>query len=247
METDFQGPLPSDTMGLLLGRSSSALRGLVVIPGVINPDYTGTVKIMVESPRGIIAISPGDKIAQLLLLPSKHKLFPANAKIRGDRGFGSTGTHLTYLSMNMDTRPVIEIIIEGKHILGLLDTGADKSIISIKDWPATWPTKASEQTLRGLGFENAPKISTKELTWKDGEGRSGKIQPYVLDLPISLWGRDLLRDMGVRLTNEYSPAAQDIMRRMGHIPGRGIGKNLQGRVDPVHPASNNGRQGLGFS
>lgn len=82
ISTDFKGSLEPGTVGLLLGRSSSALRGLQVHPGVIDPDYTGIVKIMVESPKGIIAISPGDRITQLLLLPSMHEKFAAASRER---------------------------------------------------------------------------------------------------------------------------------------------------------------------
>ena len=70
MDSDFKGPLPADTVGLILGRGSVTMQGLIVHPGVIDSDYTGQVKIMVFSPRGIVANSPGDHIAQLLLLPS---------------------------------------------------------------------------------------------------------------------------------------------------------------------------------
>ena len=63
--TDFKGPLGPGTVGLLLGRSSATLKGLRVHPAEIDPDYTGVVKIMVESPKGITAISLGDRIARL--------------------------------------------------------------------------------------------------------------------------------------------------------------------------------------
>lgn len=77
VDTDFKGPLPANTVGLILGRSSVTMQGLIVHLGVIDPDFTGQIKIMVSSPRGIIAISPGDKIAQLFLLSSCHSQFPA--------------------------------------------------------------------------------------------------------------------------------------------------------------------------
>lgn len=80
IESDFQGPLEEGTVGLLLGRSSSTLKGLIIHQGVIDSDYTGMVKIMVESPRGITAINPGDRIAQLVILPSKHLQFSASKK-----------------------------------------------------------------------------------------------------------------------------------------------------------------------
>ncbi|XP_012368771.1 uncharacterized protein LOC105741326 [Octodon degus] len=91
VETDFQGPLAQGTVGLLIGRSSSTLKGLRVHPGVIDPDYEGIIKVMAEAPKGIVTISPGDRIAQLVILPSLHDWFPAVACERGDKGFGSLG------------------------------------------------------------------------------------------------------------------------------------------------------------
>lgn len=123
VDSDFKGPLPADTVGLILGRSSVTMQGLIVHPGVIDSDYTGQVKIMVSSPRGIVAIFPGDRIAQLLLLPSCHSQFPAKEEERGDKGFGSTGTSAIFCSLDLDERPLLLFIIEGKSISGLLDTG----------------------------------------------------------------------------------------------------------------------------
>jgi dUTPase len=125
VESVFKGPLPPNTVGLLLGRSSVTLQGLAVYPEVIDSDYTGQVKIMVSSPRGIVAISPGDRIAHLLLLPSCHSKFPANDKERGNRGFGSTGATSIYYSTDFDERPLLVLQVEGKAISGLLDTGTD--------------------------------------------------------------------------------------------------------------------------
>ena len=92
VDSDLKGSLPADPIGLILGRSSETMQGLIVHPGVIDSDYIGQVKIMVSSPMGIVAISPRDHIAQLLLLPSCHSQFPAKEEERGDKGFGSTGT-----------------------------------------------------------------------------------------------------------------------------------------------------------
>ena len=46
MDTDFKGPLPADMVGLILGRSSVTMQGLIVHPGVIDSDFTGKVKII---------------------------------------------------------------------------------------------------------------------------------------------------------------------------------------------------------
>jgi deoxycytidine triphosphate deaminase len=69
--------LPKNTVDLLLGRSSAAIKGIIIHPGVIDPDYEEEVKIMVSSPRGVSAISPEDRIAKILLLPSHHVSFPS--------------------------------------------------------------------------------------------------------------------------------------------------------------------------
>jgi dUTPase len=80
--SNFKGPLPKNTIGLLLGRSSAAIKGLIIHPGVIDPDYEGEVKIMVSSPRGVSAFSPGDITAQIFLLPSHHASFPSRGMKR---------------------------------------------------------------------------------------------------------------------------------------------------------------------
>ena len=59
------------------------------------------------------------------------------------------------------------------------------------------------------------------------------MQPYVLELAVSLWGRDLLKDMGFKLSNEYSDTAKRIMQGMGCVPGRGIGRYLQDCMSPI--------------
>ena len=48
------------------------------------------------------------------------------------------------------------------------------------------------------------------------------------------------------LTNEYSPQAVQMMKKMGYKEGKGLGKREQGRLEPIPQKGNNGRQGLGF-
>lgn len=247
IETDFQGPLPPDSVGLLFGRSSSTMKGLIVHPGVIDEDYTGIVKVMVSAPRGIVAISPGDRVAQLLLLPSLHGLFPSAKGQRGSDGFGSSGNELISLAFDMETRPLITLDVEGKQILGLLDTGADKSVIALKDWSPSWPTQKAVGELRGLGYARTPDLSARALHWKDREGHKGQFEPYVLELPVSLWGRDLLTDMGYSLQNTpYSPQAHNILLRQGYHSSCSLGKHLQGRRNPITAREKTDRGGLGF-
>ena len=81
---------------------------------------------------------------------------------------------------------MLTLEVEGRSFLGLLDTGADRSIISTHDWPPKWPSQTSSQSLRGLSYESAPLIRVKKLTWKNEEGKSGKWIPCIVNIPVTL-------------------------------------------------------------
>lgn len=231
---------------MLFGRSSTALRGLIVLPGVIDQDFTGQVQIMCSSPRGIFPIAPGDRIAQLLILPSLHHNYASKEVPRGSRGFGSSNIDSVYLTMHLDKRPTLTLQIEGKYFDGVLDTGADKSIISSTWWPTSWPTQSSAHSLQGLGYASSPLISSKALKWVSQEGKSGHFTPYVLPLPVNLWGRDVMTGLNIRLTNDYSAVAKTMMSDMGFIQGKGLGKRHQGITHPVEITPKLDKTGLGF-
>ena len=67
LKTNVFGPLPKGTFGLILGRSSAALRGPTIIPGVIDPAYVGEILIMVSTST-TLSLLAGEHIAQILLL-----------------------------------------------------------------------------------------------------------------------------------------------------------------------------------
>jgi hypothetical protein len=115
--------------------------------------------------------------------------------------------------MSLDSRPSLELVIEGKQFKGILDTGADKSIVSSHRWPKTWPVTQSSHSLQGLGYQSCPTISSHSLSWQAPEGQMGQFTPYVLPLPVNLWGTDILQAIGMTLTNEYSPQAVQMMRK----------------------------------
>ena len=93
--------IPANHVGLLLPRSSWGVKGfrLANTCGVIDSDYRGEIK-MIRDPhptKGYLSISPGDKIAQLVVVSCLTKTHQCDAltdlssTARGDGGFGSTG------------------------------------------------------------------------------------------------------------------------------------------------------------
>ena len=70
LPTGVYGPLPQNSMGLLLEKSSWTMKGLQIAPGVIDSDFTGEIKIMACAPKNIVSIPSGQRIAQLVMLPT---------------------------------------------------------------------------------------------------------------------------------------------------------------------------------
>jgi dUTP pyrophosphatase len=92
--------IPNGHAGLVLPRSGLAREhgiSLVNAPGLIDSGYRGELRVLLlnNDPAEIFRISPGDRIAQLVLVPiaiADPVEAPALAdSARGEGGFGSSG------------------------------------------------------------------------------------------------------------------------------------------------------------
>ena len=85
--TGYFGPTPKNTVGLLLGQSSSTIHRIIVHTGIIDEDYMGEIAVMLHVTHNLY-LQKGDRFAQLLLLPYVP---PLNRKADTKTGgFGST-------------------------------------------------------------------------------------------------------------------------------------------------------------
>ena len=125
----YYGPIPPGTVGLILGRSSCTMRGLVVLTGVMDEDYEGEINVMVNVVKmGNIYLQIGEHFAQLLLLPYV-KPMKVSDKVR-QGGFGSTNiTAALSTLLKEHQKPILTLRIREKIFTGMLDTGANISII----------------------------------------------------------------------------------------------------------------------
>jgi dUTP pyrophosphatase len=98
IETGIRIHLPPDSYAQLQSRSGLALKGIFVEGGVIDVDYTGTIKVIItNSSQDSFQIRKGHRIAQLII----HRIHICevvegnnsidNYLSRGTAGFGSTG------------------------------------------------------------------------------------------------------------------------------------------------------------
>jgi len=96
--TGLRLEIPRGYAGLVWPRSGLAVRdGIDTLAGVIDSDYRGEVKVvLVNHGDRPFLVSPGDRIAQLLVQRVERPAFVAvdalDATERGESGFGSTGS-----------------------------------------------------------------------------------------------------------------------------------------------------------
>lgn len=102
-ETGIALVIPKGYCAVVHGRSSLALGGYGPLGGVIDQNYTGELKVFLSGPgydNGGFPLffhhfKPGDKIAQILILPvPKVEIEEINElpiTDRGEKGYGSSG------------------------------------------------------------------------------------------------------------------------------------------------------------
>ena len=98
VSTGISIQLPPGTYGRIAPRSGLAVKhGLDTLAGVIDPDYTGEIKVVLQNldTQQPFVIRPGYRIAQLILekfeVAEVVETGAPEATERGDAGFGSTG------------------------------------------------------------------------------------------------------------------------------------------------------------
>lgn len=99
---------------------------------------------------------------------------------------------------------MLTIQIEGKDITGLVDTGADASVIAGLHWDRTWEKSPVARPVVGVGGGAQAFRLARLLQW-ECEDRIGYFRPLCIqELPYSLWGRDLLGQMDVSITTHLN-------------------------------------------
>ena len=94
--TGIAAEIPPGHYGLLTGRSSTALKNILVFPTVCDADYRGEIFITARfDGDGSWRISKGDRIAQIVITPfakaTQVEADELSETDRGTGGYGSTG------------------------------------------------------------------------------------------------------------------------------------------------------------
>lgn len=99
VQTSLAAELPPGVVGLVCPRSGLAAKhGVTVLnaPGVIDSDYRGSIAVLlVNHGDSVFTVDPGERIAQLVLVPAVQAAFEEAEELaeseRGESGWGSSG------------------------------------------------------------------------------------------------------------------------------------------------------------
>lgn len=86
---------------------------------------------------------------------------------------------------------------------GIIDTGADVTVISQAKWPPQWPLANVSQTLAGIGGAGSSHQSLELIQIQGPEGHVASVKPFVLPVPMVLWGRDVLSQWGMSIQTHF--------------------------------------------
>ena len=98
-----------------------------------------------------------------------------------------------------EERPKLKVRVDNIYIQGLVDTGADVSIITPQSWHPRWPLRAVDMEFLGIGTISKVKQSIRWLDCIGPEGQKGRLKPYVADIEVNLWGCDLVQQWNTQI------------------------------------------------
>lgn len=116
---------------------------------------------MTSTPTSIQTTKKRTTYAQLLLVQVSVFNQVKFAQKQGTECFRSSDMYwMRSISKEWATMP---FWIDGKKAEGLLDTGANVSVLSYQPWPSHWPLQSTQAELCGVGVFDGPQESSKKL------------------------------------------------------------------------------------
>lgn len=163
---------------------------LFILPEVQTVNINGTITVTVFCNNPPWFLNKGTPIAQANLLPQEFPRCHRTPSIRWAEIVGRD-------------KPMKHCkLCNGKsavYLTGMVDTGADVTIISRAEWPREWKVKPTNGRITGIGGTATSMRSVKNIIIEGPDGHVATVRPFVIDSGFTLWGRDLLSQWGTQL------------------------------------------------
>ncbi|RMC12523.1 hypothetical protein DUI87_10043 [Hirundo rustica rustica] len=189
VNTEEQGPRPvEEGEFIVIGDCKHTPLEIEILPGTLvnNP---GRIVLWLRCAHPPTYLAKGQVIAQMI-------------PTRGSRVTSET-LMVCPVQAITEERPRVacEFSVGGEalKITGLLDTGADVTVVPAKDWPSHWALQNVAGHVQGVGGLQLAKQSKSVVQIKGPGGQLANIRPFVLNYKEPLLGRDLMSQWGVTI------------------------------------------------
>ncbi|KAJ7408540.1 hypothetical protein BTVI_59291 [Pitangus sulphuratus] len=158
-------PLNKGDCYLIQPTEEASSKGIIALTEIIDNSDTNNLIVSFRVLLPPVEISQQEPVAALIPMSQLTQ------QIRHTSCEEEVTKTVKWTTTLTDDQPLMTIDIASPlgsvSIKGLLDTGADVTIIATKDWPESWPIEETSMNVSGVGGSRRPHQSRYVITFTD--------------------------------------------------------------------------------
>lgn len=189
---------------LVVGKEKNGILGLLVLPCVMSVNCNEELLVLAKACYPPLHIPPKTPMAIAIALPVgiTDQTPPRCVSVTPEN------PEVLWVQQISQQRPMLTCELSNGgvqvNITGMIDTGADVSVISYHRWPIDWKLTTPPGALTGIGGVTPCLQSESVISIIGPQGKKALIRPYIVQKPITVWGRDLLSQWGAKIELGFS-------------------------------------------
>lgn len=180
-------PEPQPHQFLTVGVNRSRGEGLCIIPTVLSVSCSQEITVLALCPDSPCFLPRGLTIAQDFLLPESWS----------NTSLIAWTSHISWGWLQLSC--VLKHLGKAITLIGLIDTGADITLIWKSKWSQDWTIIPSLDQLAAIGGHCESYRSLHFVIFEGPQGRVATTKPFIVGADMVLWGRDILSQWGLRI------------------------------------------------